>query len=127
MLRLRTRKLSLLFSALRKTFAERTADWTPRHVCVPGAIRSHVRNRMRQGQSHVHTVTDLLLGIEEDAKVRYEEAYPTMEGEPSASATNFAENSLLELDNALDDAGAPDLLSKSSADVVDAHIIDSTI
>ena len=38
--------------------------WSPRHRCRPGAIREHVRERLRNGASSVHIVSDLVLGLE---------------------------------------------------------------
>ncbi len=78
-----------------------SADWTPGHVCAAGAARNFVRNRVRQGHSQIHIVRDLLLGIEEDAQLAGTGDIPATEGEICPSATNFAEDALLQLDNAL--------------------------
>ena len=40
------------------------ARWSPGHRCRPGAIRQHMRERLKDGESAVHLVSDLVLGLE---------------------------------------------------------------
>ena len=63
------------------------ARWTPGHRCQSGAIRNHVRHRMRNGESAVHIVSDLVLGMEGE-----------FEEDPSQEGTSSAQDSV---DNAL--------------------------
>lgn len=41
------------------------AQWRPGHRCENGKIKSHVRNRIRNGDNHVHIISDLVNSMEE--------------------------------------------------------------
>ncbi len=77
------------------------SGWKPGHRCEAGAITENARNRLRQGDSHVHIVSDLLLGLEDEVRAADEIGAGMMEGEGQHGDVFLAEDSLHQLDQAL--------------------------
>ena len=98
------------------------AKWDPGHRCEPGSIIKNARNRLRQGEPHVHILGDTLLDLEEDNRSTCGTHLSVMEGEKPGGATDSAEDPVHELDDALlkaaDSAPSQSLL----AEEVDADI-----
>eukprot|EP00171_Calliarthron_tuberculosum_P023610 IDg23610t1 len=104
-------------------------NWDPRHVCAPGAIRENVRGRLRQGHTHVHIVSDFVLGLEADNATQGmpTQEDSTMEGAQNTQAVNYTEDRVHEFDDALEASGMGAMAEAEFADAVDAHLVDATI
>lgn len=98
------------------------APWTPRHRCDDGAIRTHARNRLRRGDSHVHIVRDLVLGMEGESTDSIQDDNHSMEGGSTDSHVLFTDDALREFDDAFEDASKSPPYETSFADTLDENI-----
>ncbi len=64
-------------------------------------MTEYARNRLSQGDSHVHIVRDLLLGLEDEADATVDIGVPTSQGVAIAGEVRFTEDSVEKLDEAL--------------------------
>ena len=72
--------------------------WHPRHRCRAGSIRNHIRERLKNGVSSVHIVSDLVSGLEGELAGELEEkgeigATEEQEGENDEARVNFGDSS----------------------------------
>lgn len=49
------------------------SQWRPGHRCENGQTRSHIRDRLRKGDNHVHIISDLVNSIEEATETSLDE------------------------------------------------------
>ena len=50
--------------------------WRPGHRCKPGSVHGYVRDRFKKGDSAVHIVSDLVMGLEGDPRGENEDESP---------------------------------------------------
>lgn len=65
-------------------------NWTPKHRCSKGTIVAHARNRLKNGESSVHIVADLVQQMEGDLCVSDDDVGATDTRYESASGSEVA-------------------------------------
>lgn len=73
----------------------------PQNFCAEIGVIEAAREKLRKGASHVHVITDLLLGLEGEDQSLKDEGVNPAEVARREAITSYAETSADELDEAL--------------------------